>query len=734
MTGRLLQTGTVVVARTVSVGLALSVGFGLLAGCTGNPSAIFTDKGVPAGSFQLVGFSSCDDALRGLRNAAKAVVGPYGFGGGGDIMTGAEGDRAAAGGAPNQPAPPAAVPGAAMDGGMKRDSGVGGAPSNYSGTNTHEAGVDEPDLVKTDGRRIVTVSAGVLRVVDAASRSLSGYVELSDRADPNDVFRYAPADLLIAGDHALVLLREQYYAYGGAGPVIVDDRPVPAVPGAVEPGVARDPDTPTETDADPPRPVEPPIYGPRLLLVDISGQPQVLASYRIDGGLVDARQVGATARVVIRSYPRLVFPYVEKGTDANRTTNNKKIIDKAGLDEWLPRIETTTGGSTARATVNCDAIARPATYTGTNMLTVLTFDLAGNALGDGRPTTIVADGDTVYSNGPSLYVASDQRWRAMPMFGRGIAVDSKRPEARTEIYKFETSDTEPPRFVAGGSVPGYLINQYAMSELDGKLRVAATSGEPWADPGVRWTSQSGVYVLEQSRNRLREIGKVEGLGKGERIYAVRFVGTLGYVVTFRQTDPLYTVDVSDPTKPRIRGELKITGYSAYLHPAGGDKLIGIGQEATGEGRVAGTQVSLFSIADADKPIRLARYYLSGANSEAEFDPHAFLYWPADGLLVVPLQFSGAVGRPGVGGGSGGGIAPPDVKMVPTVGALVLRVVGDSITELGFIRHPSPFENQGYPAVIRRSLVIDQTLWTVSDGGLMATDSRSLNRLAWIPFN
>ena len=194
-------------------------------------------------------------------------------------------------------------------------------------------------------------------------------------------------------------------------------------------------------------------------------------------------------------------------------------------------------------------------------------------------------------------------------------------------------------------MPGYLINQYAMSELDGKLRVAATSGEPWADPGARWTSQSGVYVLEQSRNRLREIGKVEGLGKGERIYAVRFVGTLGYVVTFRQTDPLYTVDVSDPAKPRVRGELKITGYSAYLHPAGGDKLIGIGQEATGEGRVTGTQVSLFSIADADKPTRLARYYLSGANSEAEFDPHAFLYWPADGLLVVPLQFPGAVDRP-----------------------------------------------------------------------------------------
>ena len=124
-----------------------------------------------------------------------------------------------------------------------------------------------------------------------------------------------------------------------------------------------------------------------------------------------------------------------------------------------------------------------------------------------------------------------------------------------------------------------------------------------------------------------------GLGRDERIYSVRFIGPVGYVVTFRQTDPLYTLDLSDPAAPKVTGELKITGYSAYLHPAGEGRLIGIGQEASEQGRVQGMQVSLFDVSDLSRPNRLAQYHVTHASSEAEFDPHAFLYWPADQLLV-----------------------------------------------------------------------------------------------------
>src|SRR5690606_24107857 len=152
----------------------------------------------------------------------------------------------------------------------------------------------------------------------------------------------------------------------------------------------------------------------------------------------------------------------------------------------------------------------------------------------------------------------------------------------TEIYKFDTTTT-PPRFVGGGRVPGHLINQYAMSEWDGRLRVAATT--EGRDGGQ---SQSGVYVLAPKDGQLVQVGAVEGLGLGERIYAVRFIGPIGYVVTFRQTDPLYTVDLRDPTAPVVRGALKIPGYSAYLHPVDDTRLIGVGQDATDSGQILGT--------------------------------------------------------------------------------------------------------------------------------------------------
>ncbi len=146
-----------------------------------------------------------------------------------------------------------------------------------------------------------------------------------------------------------------------------------------------------------------------------------------------------------------------------------------------------------------------------------------------------------------------------------------------------------------------------------------------------------------SADTLAERGEVTGLGRGERIYSVRFIGDLGYVVTFRQTDPLYALDLRDPAAPKVTGELKISGYSAYLHPGGPDRLIGIGQEADGQGRVRGTQISLFDVADPAAPRLLSRFHQRKSGSEAEWDPHAFLYWPPQeagsrtGLAMVPLM-------------------------------------------------------------------------------------------------
>jgi hypothetical protein len=201
---------------------------------------------------------------------------------------------------------------------------------------------------------------------------------------------------------------------------------------------------------------------------------------------------------------------------------------------------------------------------------------------------------------------------------------------------------------------------------------------------------------------------------------VRFIGAAGYVVTFRQTDPLYTLDLSDPTRPRVVGELKITGYSSYLHPAGDGRLIGLGRDADASGRVQGTQVSLFDVTDPAEPRRLDVFALPGGSSEAEYDPHAFLYWPDDGIVVIPM------GAPFIQDLSGMPIGKPSFGR-----GLVLRLEGDSLTELGFVAHP--VSTRGADPSIRRSLVIGDTLWSISAAGAMANDVRTLGRQAWVPF-
>ena len=685
---------------------AMVLALGLLAaGCSSHRTSTIPHSFAP-GTFRLIAFDSCDDALNGLRSAASQMVGTYGFGGGYAV------DNRGGLPVPSAAQPPqaatGAAPGAANEMGDAAKSAGGSQGSadtpDFSGTNSHEANADEPDLVKTDGHRIVTVTGTTLRVVDAASRRLTGLIDLATAGASGG----SPGELLLFGDHALVLMRQ---------PVMY------AVPGTAG----------AKTNVD-----IAPVSGSELVLVNLAGAPTVLSTVHVSADLLDSRQTGSTARVVLRSAPHIPMPpYQPNQTNDQRIAAGKAAVEQAGLDAWLPTIEVTTGSSTKKVSVACDDISRPESYSATSILTVLSFDLGDDNLGDGRPVVLAADGNTVYGTGPTLYIASDQRWKPVPFTARGAAATV--PTAHTEIYKFDTTG-ERPVFVAGGTVPGYLINQYALSEWKGNLRVATTStGQTSAT--TRTATQAGVYVLAQDGEHLSLKGSVEGLGKGEQIYAVRFVGSVGYVVTFRQTDPLYTVDLGDPAHPTVVGQLKIPGYSAYLHPADGSKLIGVGQNANAQGRISGTQVSLFDVGDLASPSRLASYTLTGSHSDAEFDPHAFLYWPATGLLVIPLQSYNATPTPVPGpvptNNVGGGVAPAStpVKVAPQFGALVLKVSGSTITEVGFITHPSDgTSGYYYPPQILRSLIIDKTLWTVSYGGLLASDMTTLARQAWIPFN
>ena len=617
-------TAAIAALGAVVIGAAWYVGGSDTAGPPAPPGPV--DLG---GAVRLVAYDSCDTALADLKSAALKKVGPWGLDAPNGFARGLAVEDSAS-------APP----------GQERQS--------HSTTNTHEAAADEPDTVKTDGNRIVSVVDGKLRVVDVGARSMGAVIPLPGHA----------SSVLLSGDRALV---------------------------------AYSPDNPQEQGM---------WEKSGLALVDLPGR-KVLRTLMVDGMHIDARMVGSVARVVVRSAPRLEFTYPQDGVSESKAkAKNREIIQRSTIKDWMPRYTLSPGGE---GNLDCAALSRPAAYTGTSLLSVLTVDVAADLTAQDT-VSIAADGDTVYGTGTSLYIADDRTPRWNMIFQ---ASDVARPmpqdgPAKTEVHMFDVSAPGKPVYVASGSVEGWLLNQYSLSEHNGRLRIATTTGNTmccWgpAEAEDAPPSESAVSVLERKDKALVQVGRVGGLGKGEQIYSVRYMGDTAYVVTFRRTDPLYTVDLSDPAAPRVTGELKITGFSAYLHPMGGDRLLGVGQEATEDGRATGVQVSLFDVS-GPKPTRVAQYHQKDSYSVVEHDPHGFLSFPERDLVVLPVSDHNGKG-----------------------GAVLLTVKPDSITVAGRVSNPGDYQET------TRVVIAGGALWTFSHGGVMASDLDTLAQVAWLPF-
>jgi hypothetical protein len=299
---------------------------GCTAGISLHPAPKASSHGKPAPQAvikaSLTAFHSCSDALAALRGAAEASVTPYGM----PKVAGASPRTGVAYAASGVATAPEAAAAAAPTGGGAANSSA--AIPAYSGTNDYTAGVDEPDLVKTDGRRIVTVSGSSLEVIDAATRQVTGTLDLSSSG-----VQYGQLNLLLSGDRVLVISTSASEA-GPASPTV-------------------------------------PQYGPKFILVDLAGQPRVLASYTISGNLVDARLTGSIVRVVTDSAPNIVFPDVPSGTsDAERVAAYRVAVGQAGLDAWLPRYQSASASGSTSGSVPCTSVSRPAKFSGANLLTV----------------------------------------------------------------------------------------------------------------------------------------------------------------------------------------------------------------------------------------------------------------------------------------------------------------------------------------------------------------------------
>jgi len=536
------------------------------------------------------------------------------------------------------------------------------APS-YSTTNVQEEGVDEPDVVKTDGTTIFTVVGDTLYAVAAAGPDgprIAGSLKLGRSG----------GDLLLHGQRLLVI-------QSAGAPIAVD----PVAGGGA------------------PRLAVAPVSGQTVITeVDVRDPAalKVARTLTLDGQYVNARQNGATARVVLSSTPRA---YTVAGV-------------RGRASGWLPRsrfASRISGRHRTRTMVSCRAVRRPPTFSGLATVSILTIDL-DKGLWEVDADAVMTDAQTVYGSASHLYVAT-QRW-IDPETAPGDL-----PTTTTLIHRFDVSDPDRTTYEASGAVPGYLLNQYSLSEHGGDLRVASTADPVWWQGRQEGSSQSHVTVLRRDGATLAPVGRVSGLGQGQRIYSVRFIGDVGYVVTFRQVDPLYTIDLSNPTAPKVLGELELLGYSAYLHPIAADLLLGVGQDATPEGRTKGVQVSLFGVGDPAHPKLLAQHALGAASSsQVEFDSHAFLYWGPRQLVVLPVQVFDA----GAGKSSSPGFT----------GAVALTVNGSGIAEAGRVAHDPA---DGVVPTITRSIVIGDQLLTVSDGGVLASALDGLGRVGWVAF-
>jgi hypothetical protein len=574
---------------------------------------------------------TCPAVLDAVRDRTLAQVTPYGLEQGGW-------SRARMFAAEDQASAPAGV--------AERSAATTEYGGDFSGTNLQEAGVDEPDVVKNDRRRAFSLYGRTLRVIrlgDDGAVSAAGSIEL-------DVVE--GAELLLIDDDVVVL---SPIASGGTRVVVVD-------------------------------------------VADLMA-PRVAHTIDVEGQYLSARRVGDAVRLIVTSGgPDFAFTYPQRDDPISRARalrENWATVQRATLADWLPLVSV---DDAAPFLPPCDDVYVPPTVAGAGSTSVITL-----APGAGK----VLDTTSVLVNASEVYATTERLYVAAPTY------DPEANEQSTEIHRFDISDPTRAVYEASGSVAGYLISppwfaqgpvgQWSLSEHDGDLRVATTrqrggvvlddvGGVSRLMPQSAPTMDNVVTVLRRDGSALRPIGSVEGIGKNEQLYAVRFMGDVGYVVTFRKVDPLFVIDLADPRAPRVAGELEMPGYSAYLHPIGEGRLLGVGQRDTNvDGIADGTQVSLFDVSDPAHPKRLASLDVGerGAVSGTESDPRTFTWWPDPARAVLtmanfqdPNGFRGAIAvEPSsdnlreVGRMAGG-------EDVPTCGPWSIgsrtRVIGDSL--------------------------------------------------------
>jgi inhibitor of cysteine peptidase len=523
--------------------------------------------------------------------------------------------------------------------------------TDYSATNIQVAGVDEADVVKTDGDYIYFASGNKTIIVKAYPPE-QGQV-LSEIELEGTVI-----GIFINGDR-LVLFEEEtpYYPYYDVRRGTEEKLYMPYI--------------------------SPKTY---IKVYDVSDRedPRLQRELSADGQYVSSRMIGDYAYVVINE------PAYEEDDELNLPS-----IYSGGKETEIP----------ATDIYYCDV---------SDYYYMYTTIMAINTQDDNQEPTY----ETILLGASSdLYVSLNNIYLTFPVWGRDVGDFGKSSIHRIHI---EGDEIE---YVASGEVPGMVLNQFSMDEYGGFFRVATTTREG--------TPRNHIYVLDMALNIT---GSLTDLAPGETIYSARFMGERGYLVTFKQVDPLFVIDLSDPSYPKELGYLKVTGYSDYLHPYDENHIIGIGKETTDAGEFAwyqGVKISLFDVTDVSNPREISKLEIGdrGTDSPVLWDHKAFLFDKLRNLLVMPIleakvdvtkyseaELAWAYGEPVYQGAY--------VFDISIDNGLQLK---DRITH---IEDPADLE-QGYyyyysPYSIQRSLYIDDILYTISGAKIKMNDLENLD--------
>lgn len=517
---------------------------------------------------------------------------------------------------------------------------------DYSETNIQVEGVDEPDIVKTDGEYLYVVANNTVYILKATPAQDAEIIKTLEVSDD----QYIQGLFLDDGTLAVITTAWQFYAMPYIEPAIVKtdtdegiDEEMPDI--SIDHATVNEtddeeeipeesdekPDLPIEdeedqntTDEDDIEPIEEPFIYPyrsvsstKITLYDIQNPstPLIKKTVEIEGNYFDARMIDGTVYLIATEYTYELQTFAAKKTTI--------AIPELSIDNESEPIPIDT-------IYYVDTPEPP-----TSMTHVFSVTTTGEV---NHKTFLLDSSHSMYVSLNNIYLTSTIY--NTPTLGLLRAPDSTNEEEKTMIHRIKI-DGGDINYIASGEVPGHILNQFSMDEHNGYFRIATTIGWNWWSDDSE--STNNVYVLDSD---LSVVGSIEDLAPGEQIYSTRFMGEKAYMVTFKNVDPFFTLDLSDPTDPQALGYLKIPGYSTYLHPYDENHIIGIGKDAVetdddtlwNDVWYQGLKLALFDVTDFENPTEIDHVIIGdrGTDSNALYDHKAFLFDREKNLLVIPV--------------------------------------------------------------------------------------------------